>query len=359
MAQDFIVNRADLREAKMVDAPNADLQDGQVLLEVERFALTANNISYGMAGDMLGYWNFFPAADGWGRIPAWGIARVTRSAHPDITEGARFFGYMPMSHQVVMTPVDVSARGFSDGADHRAQLPPIYQEYLAVTSENGFDPSTDDLQCILRILFVTSMHLDDHLAAHDYFNANTLIIGSASSKTAIGLAWLAAKRPGLRVVGLTSAGNKEFVEGLGCYDTVLGYDEISSLDASAPSVYVDMSGNKAVLTQVHTHLGDTLKNSTGVGLTHWESAAAPDAAEELPGPTPDFFFVPTHMVEHRERQGLAAHDARISAGAAAFYDFIRPHLAITPHSFADMEKTYASLLGGLSPTAGHMVTVTA
>ena len=58
-------------------------------------------------------------------------------------------------------------------------------------------------------------------------------------------------------------------------------------------------------------------------------------------------------------EGLAAHDARISAGAAAFYDFIRPHLAITPHSFADMEKTYASLLGGLSPTAGHMVTVTA
>ena len=81
-----------------------------------------------MAGDMLGYWNFFPAPDGKGRIPAWGIARVTKSAHGEIKVGGRFFGYVPMSNEVLMTPVDVSARGFSDGAAHRAQLPPIYQE---------------------------------------------------------------------------------------------------------------------------------------------------------------------------------------------------------------------------------------
>jgi len=357
MAQDFIVNRADLREAQFTDAAALDPADGQVLLEVERFALTANNISYGMAGDMLGYWNFFPAPDGWGRIPAWGTAKVVKSRHPDVAEGARFYGYMPMSHQVLMSPVDVSSRGFSDGSAHRAQLPPIYQEYLSVTPENGFDPSTDDLQCILRILFVTSLHLEDHLAANDYFGATTLIIGSASSKTAIGLAWLATKRPGITVVGLTSPGNKAFVEGLGCYDRVLGYDEIASLDADAPSVYVDMSGNKTVLTAVHTHLRDALKNSTGVGLTHWESAAAPDAAEELPGPTPDFFFVPTHMVEHREKTSLAEHDARISREVQDFYAFIAPHLAIKPHAFADMEQTYAALLGGPSPTTGHMVTV--
>ena len=57
----------DLRftEAELPAALAAD----QVLLAVDRFALTANNITYALTGDMLGYWTFFPADDGWGRIP--------------------------------------------------------------------------------------------------------------------------------------------------------------------------------------------------------------------------------------------------------------------------------------------------
>ncbi len=353
MPQDFIVNRADLREAGFASTAPLEAGDGEIVLAIERFALTANNISYGMAGDMLGYWNFFPAPEGKGRIPAWGIARVTQSNHPDIAVGDKFFGYVPMSDQVVMTPIDVSARGFSDGAAHRAQLPAIYQEYLAVTPANGFDGKSDDLQCILRILFVTSMHMDDHFAANDFFGASMLIIGSASSKTGYGLAFLASKRPGIKVVGLTSASNKTFVESLGIYDTVLAYDEIDQLSKEEPSVYVDMSGNVSVLTQVHSHLGDALKNSTSVGATHWD--APRDGADTLPGPTPDFFFVPTHMVEHRERDGLAGHDARIVDGSSAFYTAAKNWIDIQTHTFADMGDTYALLLKGVSPKDGHIV----
>ncbi|GAA6156300.1 DUF2855 family protein [Pyruvatibacter sp. HU-CL02332] len=353
MSQNFVVSRADLRDAKLAPAAPLEPAEGEVVLEIERFALTANNISYGMAGDMLGYWSFFPADDGFGRIPAWGIARVTKSAHAGVKVGDTFFGYVPMSNEVLMTPVDVSSRGFSDGAAHRAQLPAIYQEYLAVTPANGFDGKTDDLQCILRILFVTSMHMDDHFAANDFFGASTLIIGSASSKTGYGLAYLASKRPGIKVVGLTSPSNKAFVEGLGIYDTVLAYDEVEKLNQSEPSVYVDMSGNRDVLTRIHTHLGDALKNSTGVGATHWD--APRDDAAELPGPTPDFFFVPTHMVEHRERDGLAGHDARIVEGSTAFYGAAKNWIDIQMHAFADMSDTYASLLKGVSPKDGHIV----
>ncbi|MGD1934962.1 MAG: DUF2855 family protein [Candidatus Phaeomarinobacter sp.] len=353
MPQDFIVNRADLRDAGLASATPLEAGDGEIVLAIERFALTANNISYGMAGDMLGYWNFFPAPEGQGRIPAWGIARVTQCNHADIAVGDKFFGYVPMSEEVVMTPVDVSARGFSDGSAHRAQLPAIYQEYLAVTPANGFDGTSDDLQCILRILFVTSMHMDDHFAANDFFGASTLIIGSASSKTGYGLAFLASKRPGIKVVGLTSASNKAFVEGLGIYDTVLSYDEIGQLNTNEPSVYVDMSGNVGVLTQVHSHLGDALKNSTSVGATHWD--APRDGADSLPGPTPDFFFVPTHMVEHRERDGLAGHDVRIVAGSTAFYKAAQNWIDTQTHSFVDMGDTYALLLKGVSPKDGHIV----
>ena len=40
-----------------------DVSDGQILLKVETFSFTANNITYGMMGDRLGYWQFFPPAD--------------------------------------------------------------------------------------------------------------------------------------------------------------------------------------------------------------------------------------------------------------------------------------------------------
>ncbi|MEQ8746621.1 DUF2855 family protein [Pyruvatibacter sp.] len=355
MTHDFVVSRADLRDARLAKAAPLKPGNGQVVLAVERFALTANNISYGMAGDMLGYWNFFPASEGLGRIPAWGIARVTKSNHPGITVGDRFFGYVPMSNEVLMMPVAVSARGFNDGSSHRADLPAIYQEYLAVTPANGFDGRTDDLQCILRILYVTSMHMDDHFAANGFFGASTLIIGSASSKTGYGLAYLAGKRPGVKVVGLTSESNKSFVEGLGLYDTVLSYDEVAKLPRSEPSIYVDMSGNRSVLAQVHAHLGDRLKNSTGVGATHWD-APRNDAAP-LPGPVPDFFFVPTHMVEQREKDGLAAHDARIAEGSLAFCSVAENWVELRSHAFTDMGTTYASLLEGVVPGDGHIVAV--
>ncbi|MBC7103757.1 MAG: DUF2855 family protein [Parvibaculum sp.] len=49
-----------------------------MLVEIEKFALSANNITYAVAGDMLNYWSFFPAEEGWGKIPVWG-SRGSRS----------------------------------------------------------------------------------------------------------------------------------------------------------------------------------------------------------------------------------------------------------------------------------------
>ena len=48
-------------------------------LRVERFGLTANNVTYGAFGDQLGYWQFFAAPEGWGRIPVWGFGEVVAS----------------------------------------------------------------------------------------------------------------------------------------------------------------------------------------------------------------------------------------------------------------------------------------
>ena len=65
---DFVVDRNDLRRVECVAAPPpAELESGRVLLRVDAFAFTANNVTYAVAGDMLSYWSFFPARAGWGR----------------------------------------------------------------------------------------------------------------------------------------------------------------------------------------------------------------------------------------------------------------------------------------------------
>ena len=67
---DFSVNRTAWHETRLdTVSVSTDLSPGQVLFRIDRFALTSNNISYAGAGDMLGYWKFFPAEEGWGRIP--------------------------------------------------------------------------------------------------------------------------------------------------------------------------------------------------------------------------------------------------------------------------------------------------
>src|SRR3954453_1365806 len=93
------VRRDDLTTCELAGDPvpaAAALADGEALLTVECFALTANNVTYGALGDMLGYWKLFPDADGWGRVPAWGYARVTASRAAAAPEGMRVLGLVPM-----------------------------------------------------------------------------------------------------------------------------------------------------------------------------------------------------------------------------------------------------------------------
>ena len=56
---------------------------------------------------------------------------------------------------------------------------------------------------------------------NDFFGGQNIILTSASSKTAIGLAALLTARKGdrtINIIGLTSSGNMDFVKGLGYYE---------------------------------------------------------------------------------------------------------------------------------------------
>ena len=51
----FEIRRDDLSTYRVNEQPTPSIQDGEILAEVERFAFTANNISYAVVGEKLGY----------------------------------------------------------------------------------------------------------------------------------------------------------------------------------------------------------------------------------------------------------------------------------------------------------------
>lgn len=350
---DLIVNRQDLSQALCVPASHAaPPPEGACVLRIDRFALTANNITYAVAGDSMKYWDFFPAdRDGFGRVPVWGFGDVIASAHPQVAEGARVYGYFPMSTHLTIRPGKVSARSMMDVSAHRAHLSPIYNQYSFVSADPGWSPDREAVISLYRPLFATSFLLDDLHGDADFFGAGTVILSSASSKTALGLAWLLARRGGVEVIGLTSPGNRAFVEGLGCYDRVLGYDEVAALPVT-DAAFVDMAGDSAVLAAVHGHLRDRLKNSCRVGLTHWQSADPRQGG--LPGPKPEFFFAPSYAQERLQVWGPDGFQDRLGAAWDGFTDKASGWITVVEDQGADAVLGHyrAMLAGRVDPAQG-------
>jgi hypothetical protein len=348
-------NLAKTRNIPMVPAEDVKLEAGQALLQVDKFALTANNITYGVAGDMIGYWQFFPAAEGWGRIPVWGMATVTSSNVDGIEAGQRYYGYFPMSSYLVVEPARISERGFVDGVSHRAALPPTYNQYSRVTVENGYPPEFDDHQMIYRPLFTTAFVLDDFLADNSFFTAKTIILSSASSKTAFGLAYLLKQRPGISVIGLTSKGNREFVSNLGLYDQVATYDEVEQLDRDQAVVFVDMAGNRQVLERLHEHFQDNMKYSCGVGITHWESRDG-KAPATLPGAKPAMFFAPSQIQKRHKDWGPEKFQTELARAWELFLTDVDKWVDVVPRSGAtELLNTYQEVLNGAAPNQAFVV----
>jgi NADPH:quinone reductase-like Zn-dependent oxidoreductase len=351
----FEVDRKEWSKTRFVETPVPELAPGQVLFRVDRFALTSNNISYALSGDMLGYWNFFPAEDGWGRIPVMGFADVIRSTHSGVAEGTRCFGFYPMGRHLVIQPGAVSASQIVDAAPHRAGLAPVYAQYLPTTGDAIYAASREDQILLMRGLFMTSFLADDFLADQDYRGARAVLISSASSKTSIALAFQVKRGGRARAIGLTSARNAAFVRGLGLYDQVVHYDEIASL-AVEPAVFVDMAGDGAVTAAIHRHFGDALAYDCTIGATHW---SAERSGADLPGPKPEFFFAPGQIVKRSKEWGAQGLVERLGTAWTRFCDASDAWLRVERSRGREaLERVYRDTLGGRTdPAVGNILSL--
>ena len=356
---DFVVARDDLQLTKVIgaDLPDSNaLPDEALLVKVTRFAFTANNITYAVLGDQLKYWQLFPAPDGHGNVPVWGFGEVIASKHPAIETGETLFGYFPMASHLVIEAADVNKRGLRDGAAHRQGVAPVYNAYARVSGDPAFAGRQGDYQALLRPLFMLSFLVDDFLAENDFFGAKAVLLSSASSKTAFGLAHLLHARGNVRVIGLTSPSNVAFVRSLGCYDEVVTYDRVTSLPTTTPVAYVDMAGNSGLRESLHRHFGGQMKYSGRVGLTHRST----DPNEpELPGAKPSWFFAPDQIRKRAKEWGPGGVDQRFGAAWAGFAPKLDLWLKVTEsRGPAAVKQVYLNTLNGhVPPDEGHILSL--
>jgi hypothetical protein len=357
---DFVVARNDLEQCKIIETqlPNAaSLPDNALLVKVTRFAFTANNITYAVLGDHLKYWSLFPAPDGFGNVPVWGLGEVIASKHPGIAVGETLFGYFPMATHLVIEAADVGKRGLRDAAAHRQGVAQVYNAYARVSGDPAFAGRQGDYQALLRPLFMLSFLVDDYLTENDFFGARSVLLSSASSKTAFGLAHLLhTQRHGIRVIGLTSAGNTEFVKSLGCYDDVVTYDRVTSLTPGSPVAYVDMAGNSALRETLHRHFGEHMKYSGRIGLTH--RASSPDEPA-MPGAEPSWFFAPDQIRKRAKEWGPGGIDTRFAAAWSGFVPMLDGWLTVNEgRGPAAVKQVYLDTFNGrVPPQQGHILSL--
>lgn len=349
------VSRTDHGETRLFVEDLPSLEAGQVRVRINRFALTANNVTYAVAGDMLGYWDFFPAQHGWGRVPAMGWADVIESANDAIPVGGRYYGWFPMAQHATFDATP-TRDGFRDDGTHRDNHAPVYRSYVHTNNDPWYEAGIDaeDRHALLRGLFLTAFLADEFFADDNYFGAEQVLVLSASSKTAIGFAQRAAERDDVAVVGVTSPSNVALVESLGYYDSVVTYDRLDTVEL-VPSVLIDMSGNTGVVAELHRHLDEDLKYSMALGMSHHDATPT----QVVGGPKQQMFFAPTEVSRRLEEWGRTVYDERTTSALLAFVDGSNAWMSIEQMHGPELARaTWASVRDGqVPPSVGRVVSL--
>jgi hypothetical protein len=352
------IDRKDIRTTKQVTSALPALGEGEVLVAIDKFGLTANNVSYAVTGDSIGYWQFYPAEGEWGVVPVWGCGTVVESSCSEVPVGDRLWGYFPMASHAILTPGKIHADYFVDVVAHRKDLPAVYNQFRRTQAEPEFLQQLENERCLLFPLFMTSYLIYDYLIDNDFFGAQQVVIGSVSSKTGFGLAQMLHndKDVSASVIGITSAGNVDFVKGLGCCDQIVVYENEAQIDASLPTAYVDMSGDARLTITLHNHCGENLVESCMVGASHWQEGGK---VGQLPGAKPRFFFAPGQIEKRNKEWGPGVAMMKATAASAEVAALITDDIKVEwVQGVESLSQHWVKLLDNkIPPSTGLMVSL--
>lgn len=348
--QQIWIDKSDLSQTKAVDkvVDLNTLEDGEVLLKIDTFGFSANNVTYALLGDKFGYWGFFPADKGFGIVPMWGFATVAYSNCTGVEVGERLFGYLPMASHWIVRPSKVSPQGFYDAHPARKSISPVYDNYLRCDQDPGYDANNEAVQMNIRPLFMTSFVLDDYVGENLDTTVKNIILTSASSKTAYGTAHLLHKHKAQRgdnyqVIGLTSAANLSFTEQLGCYDKVFTYDELEQLAANETSYLLDFAGNKQLLLNIQQQMTTKLAKVIFIGVTDVEAQRRkPQGAVDG-----EVFFAPAQVKKRSQEWGQQGFAQQYAKAWQSFIGLVENTVEVEQYRGAGaLQKVYKQGLAG-------------
>lgn len=356
--------KSDLSKTRILETQNSDIQEEEISVSIESFAFTSNNVTYGVAGDRIGYWQFFKTTEDanneWGCIPVWGYAKIIKSNVEELNVGERLFGYFPPGDILNLKPIKVTDKGFIDGKEHRKDLPAVYNNYLRLSGDINYDDKLDNIRSLLFPLHITSFCICDALEDHAYFGAEQIIVISASSKTAIGLAQGLQDASSVpSIIGLTSQKNLEFVKNLNCYDEVITYDCLSDVNFNLKSVMVDMAGSRKILGTLHGSLADKMLKCLTVGMTHWDNEVTAEDAlgQAMLRERTEFFFAPAHIQKRVKDWGHEGYNQKTSefmkTRSIQSADWMQVKKIIGLENFISTYEKFVS--GNINPSEGIIV----
>jgi len=346
---DFVVSRRNPSLSRLQPSEPADgpLEPGEVEFLVERFALSANNLTYAASGESLGYWSLFGASDGWGIVPAWGYAVARRSRCEHAPEGARVFGLVPMGSRFRLRPRRVRL-GLLDQSPQRQDLNPAYNLYADAPAGDLIE---DELVAALRPLAILGFVLADHLAGADLPAAPAVVVTSASSRTAISLGWMLGREQGRRRIGVSSPRNRRFAADSGAFDDTLVYGDAPPV-ADTAWVLVDFTGDPDVVARTTLAAGRPPLRVVQVGATHTGTAGA------WPSGSGDVFFAPDHIQSRIAAWGPQVFETRFRAAFDGFLLGFGGRLAIARgHGPAALTASWGRLLAGRSDPGEAVIIV--
>ncbi|CAL1699764.1 unnamed protein product [Somion occarium] len=291
----------------IVRSPKPTLPKDHILVKVDRFGFSANNVTYQALGEAphFKYFDFHPGpeAEGvspktHGLVPVWGFGTIIASTNDKLRAGERIYGYLAPTRYLLLPVVssNINKYFFYIPRPHLPEDRRPYNQIIRCASDPQYDPApaAEDLTMLYRPLFWTSFWCEDWLYASSYRGAKRIVISSASSKTAFCLAYCVKKRiekaglTGIRIVGLTSKRNLEFTKGLGLYDEVGQYDGFENHPAlqldGQKWLYLDVTGNEDFNKRVLAYFAPSKDLVLGIrfGMTTLSPSSSPAASTELP-----------------------------------------------------------------------------
>lgn len=351
MNHSFLVEKNQLPHCQFVTTPIPEIGAAEVLLQVERYTFSSNNITYGLMGEKARYWQFFPAEEPFGRIPVWGYARVVASNVEALAVGQRFFGYLPMSNYFKVKVDKVAPHGFFDRSEHRKDLHLVYNFYTRSVEELA----EKDYALVIRPTFSTAFLLYHFLKDHHFFKAKQILLTSASSKTALSLAYLLRINQASdekKITALTSPRNVDFVKSTAYYDQVLAYPDLEREWPKMDTAIVDFAGNAPLMENLHQALGAQWRYTARVGFTNWQAER-----NSVDGPQNKLFFAPDHGQKRYKEWGAEKTTRLINTEMAAFADSVADWMTLEVlEDQESIQNFYQALLEGTAdPAKGYLV----